>query len=614
MGMNEQIKLDLQVDGRGAVKAAASDMRDLGEAYELVEAKVDTSSRAIEHEVNRIVSETRALKGYLQASADVAGDVDQKFRRFGRSATDAGQRTADLSRFMLHLSQSSQDLVQGGFGAILNNLPQLAEGAAKSSKPLEKLAGLFGGPAGLAAVASFAGLALYGLQPALRGLWAAMTSGSEVFPKTVGGLKGIEAEIKANAEALETLQANWRGTRTELEEANRLIARNDSLQAKAAENREREARADAIRKAEASGKLDKEGGEQVRHAMGRAGGFDAVAARLAEQERARDPFLTSSNKALEEALAEQAEADREVRAEADDPNRKTARVMHGRADPAIRARAAARAVAEVQARIAAAQAAAGDRATDLATRAADGDREAIDELAGRMGTDDFRYATKAGQAEMNRHRDDLKAARAGGQAELDERDRAKERGKRVKGYDEQDAKDAQSPADEARQSEMIEFIERNLRRLAPRMGRLTDEQALEASALAMRHEDAGSGRAQAAQAAFKELRERDAGMRDKAALASGGGPAAGRLGAAADARRESALETASAVAAEEFPDADPSWLQGLAKEAADNATGPDVDSIRRAMQEAVWRAQRKWQAQLERQMGRQQYGGDPYYE
>lgn len=626
MPTNESVRLDLKVDGRDSVKGAAADVKDLGETYALVERQVVQTRGQILREFQRLQSQEQAFQGFLSSESDgvrrSSGRFDRlrdSLRGYGKGAEDAGKRTADLSRFMMHLSQSSQDLVQGGFGAILNNLPQLAEGAAKSSKLVEKLAGAFGGPAGLASAAMFGGLALYTLPPLFQSVWAAMNRGVEEFPKTRDGLKSLREEIKENEKSLEELKESWDGTAASLAKANELIAENERLEKEADAERERRANAKSMKDREDKAKLNERAAKTAFKELEKAGGYEKVVAGVTAINESKDGGLSAASGDL-------AKAQEALKATDSDYGTAKYNAANGTFPGAttelkrIEAERAklAKTVHEAQAKVDAAKKRAKDSAQDLVDRVLKGDQSAIPDLA--LASPDGKatpYMGFANASKTMQERDDqlLRKFEAGNQRDAEigaAQKKARETRARRKRQDEEIEEAGKSTPDELKQSEMMDFIDRNLRRLAPKMDRLTSQQSIDASDLALKYESAGASRPEAATAAFRDLRERDRKLRDEAATASGGGPASARLSADADLRREEMTRRAAEVAREDFPMADPRVLQGLAREAAENAAGPDVGSIRQALQTAVGQAQAKWQNDLNRQMQRMWVGSESY--
>ena len=101
----------------------------------------------------------------------------------------------------------------------------------------------------------------------------------------------------------------------------------------------------------------------------------------------------------------------------------------------------------------------------------------------------------------------------------------------------------------------------------------------------------------------KAQAERDRAKADRAATA----------GARLDAFHDQAFENAAGLAiAENGGEFSPAQLQSIAREAANNAQGLDVDSIRQAVYQAAFMTRQRLQSQLMRQMGRLQVGTDAF--
>lgn len=623
MAMREEVRLDFRADGRDEVKSAAATVKEAATAvgvYEVAERKLALAQGAGIEVILREQSELKALNGYLSAAADTASVAEEKFTRFGRgtkgAVDEAGKRVAEMGRAALNASQSLQDFAQGGVGGVLNNLPRLAEDAAKFVPKVDKLAAAFGGPLGLAAAATGVSVALYSLAPLFLKAIDLATRGSEVFPKTAGGLKAMEAEIKANAKSLEDMEANWRGTSAELEKANKLIERNAELERKAAEARKRESKVESMADKEADGKLDKEGGEIATEAIARAGGAKKVIGQVAEQTTRESAAVDGAQKELARATAEKEAADRDfARANPSDWQH------YGRTKK--RKDAADKAVADAQGRLAAGRKAAEDRAADLVTSAGAGDVGAIEELAGRLPWTEIAEATPG----VRRDQDEMDAAimadtertpeqkkKLADKKKREKREKAAAvRKARLAGYEADDASNAESTPEEIRQSELIEAVE--ARRAKAGGPKLTDKQALGLSTSVMRYEDAGVGRDAAIDAAFDdfggpaERLRRDADReREKAAREALPGNQLRGM-------RDQAYQTAAGIAMTESDGSfTPGQLEAIAREAADTTGGLDADSIRQAVYRAAAMTRQKIQADLNRQMGRMWQAGESFLE
>jgi len=501
----------------------------------------------------------QGAKSKLEELAGAADKAEGSTRNFGRSVLEGG-------RFL-------QDFAQGGIGGVLNNI--------------EGLATALGGGPGLAGLMTAVGLAAYFAIPPLKAAFSAMVDGSNDVPKAADRLGGLSEALKTLQDRLKELREKGWLTDSELAEYNDATARRVELEKEVTAEKEKQATFDKARKAADAEGLDKDAAAVAQKVVNDSGGPDDAV------RRAGRTLLEQSRRSgrVGELEARQRELDlyrrRDERAGRDQI---IAKGKDGAVYQLSRDEYYDKLQEQVQEQIDAEAAKLHKEAGDVVASALKGD----DVAASRMLSLDpgnvkgWIGATRGGLAHAKDKKlvDQLNAQ--GTKVEAEWREQVAN----------QDAAEVEA-ADDLRRRNMEDQEAEYIRK---RDAQNKDAAEVEA-ADARRRRDAEDRETKI----LMGNRDRAERQREQAARDSLPG---NRLRAQEDA----AYQTAAGIARQEFPDANPSVLQDLAREAAQTAAGPDVASIRQALQQAVWQAQRKWQAELDAQMGRQQYGGDPYYQ
>jgi len=157
--MDEKIRLTLQVNGVADVKALEQEMRDLAEAFGAADVKIEKAG-------------------------DTAKRAKKPLEELGESAKGGGR---GLSNF----AYAVQDLSQGGLGAVLNNVQQLAMGM-----------GLGAGVAGGAQLALTGVLAFRGQLEKLLEITKPTVKNLEEFASANGALTKRVTELKKEIDEL----------------------------------------------------------------------------------------------------------------------------------------------------------------------------------------------------------------------------------------------------------------------------------------------------------------------------------------------------------------------------------------------------------------------------
>ena len=146
-----------------------------------------------------------------------------------KSAHKATSSMAGIGPAALQGGRALQDFSQGGIGGILNNI--------------EGLAFALGGGPGLAGLLTAVGLAAYFAVPAIKQFAASLSdAGSNAIPKTGDTLRDLSDELEQVNKRIDKYKDAQSLTNAEVATYNELLARQVDLEARKADEQERQAR------------------------------------------------------------------------------------------------------------------------------------------------------------------------------------------------------------------------------------------------------------------------------------------------------------------------------------------------------------------------------------
>lgn len=189
--MDEYVtKLGLQVTGKGDVDALRQSQAalkgetfDLADSYEVMTSDLETARRALQKMDEATDPVTHALSDMEQKAIAAGNAVEHA----GGKIAQTSKHTADFGRAGLIAGQGLQDIAQGGFPAILNQIDQMSLAL-----------GLSGGISGLLTAV---GVAAYIATPLIKSFFAA--SDSDKIPKVTGDLGEMADAVKTVGEMME---------------------------------------------------------------------------------------------------------------------------------------------------------------------------------------------------------------------------------------------------------------------------------------------------------------------------------------------------------------------------------------------------------------------------
>lgn len=124
-----------------------------------------------------------AVAGAMVRTREQVDNVEQSLARLERATGSATSRARGLANVGQSMGRGLQDLAQGGFGGIINNLEQLGDGLGKAA----------GFAPGLGTALTVLGTAAYLATPLIKQFW--QTLSPEASSKVVSTLDGIKAKI-----------------------------------------------------------------------------------------------------------------------------------------------------------------------------------------------------------------------------------------------------------------------------------------------------------------------------------------------------------------------------------------------------------------------------------
>jgi hypothetical protein len=226
---NDQVILDVKVTGQPAVdklKESVSTLKALvGVLDEELAADTITTAEYTK-EVNKLNTAIRQQETSIKRLTEQSGEAKEETRRLAeetkrlkeeqdkvsRAADEQRAATKKVAQGMLDLSRAGQDLVQGGFGAVINNMEGIGRALGNiKDVGIGSLTSALMSPAGFGAALMAVGTAAYFAWPHLRDFFKYM---NEADPE----------KAKAMAELLDTMAGNTDKLKAQLRD---LLALND---------------------------------------------------------------------------------------------------------------------------------------------------------------------------------------------------------------------------------------------------------------------------------------------------------------------------------------------------------------------------------------------------
>lgn len=499
---------------------------------------------------------------------DKAQGAKSKLEELAGASDKAEGSTRNMGRATLEGGRILQDFAQGGLGGILNNI--------------EGLATALGGGPGLAGIMTALGLAAYFAVPAVKAAWSAIVDGSNDVPEAADRLDGLSDSLATVNDRLKELRDKGWLTDSELDEYNDKLAKRVELEGKITAEKEKQAVFDKSRKASEEKDRDKESARIAQEIVDEAGGPNAVVARVAvpkilESQRSGElRKLMDDLVKLDEAIKKIDDAPWVVGAfNGTDLARQRESLVKRQRETVARSR-------EIEDDVV-------SSTEDDVAGALEGDPEAAARMFANDPTAAARWnaATPGGLAYARRKKEAEELEK------LDAQRRNKEADRQERLRQAEEKKDAE---EQARAEKLFES-QRNAKeaRLSSHLqGADAANKAKAARDAAKAERDAETAARQAERDAEKAARENLPGNRLRA-------------------MREEAYQTAAGIAMNENRgEFTPEQLQGIARQAADATRSLDVGSIRQAVYQSAALTRMKIQRDLDAQMARMNYGGDPH--